>query len=134
MKNNKTFLPIIISFCVILLFYFKRFFVLKFYPPICNFVIFLIFFISLFTKETIIQKIARSCGDKLESPAFIYTRRITYVWCVFLFLNFLMSVWTIFLSGKIWLIYNGCISYLLVGLMFGVEYTVRIILRKRNII
>ena len=134
MKKTKPFLPILITLCVIFLFCIKRYVVLKYYPPICNTVIFLTFFISLFTPETIIQKFERMCVDKLEKPALDYTRNVTYVWCVFTFLNLSISVWTIFLSDRIWMIYNGFVSYLLVGMLFGVEYIVRIALRKRNLI
>ena len=134
MGRLKHFSPVLITLCIVFLFYVKRIVYLKFYPPICNLFHFIVFFSSLFAKETIIQKFARMCGDKLENPAWVYTRNITYVWCVFMFINFLISVWTIFLSDNIWMLYNGCISYLLVGLVFGVEYIVRIILRKRNLI
>ena len=133
MGKIKHFVPIIAVF-VVFLFYIKRFVFLKFYPPLCNFIIFLVFFISLFAKETIIQKFAKKCGDKLEQPAFIYTRNLTYIWCIFLFINFLISVWTIFLPDNIWIIYNGCLSYIFVGLLFGIEYIVRTVLRKRKLI
>lgn len=134
MGKLKPFTPILFTLCVVFLFYIKRFVFLKFYPPICNLTLFLVFFCSLFTKETIVQKFARMCGDKLEKPAWAYTRNITYIWCAFMFINLLISIWTIFLSDNIWMIYNGCISYLLVGLLFGIEYTVRVILRKRKLI
>lgn len=132
--KKSSFLPILFTFCVIFVFYIKRFVVLKFYPPICNLFLFLVFFSSLFGKETVIQKFARTCGDKLERPAWIYTRRVTYVWAVFTFFNFLISVWTIFQTDRIWILYNGCISYLLIGLLFGLEYILRVYLRKRNLI
>lgn len=134
MKNLKPVIPILITLCIVFLFYIKRFVFLKFYPPLCNLGVFLLFFTSLFAKETIIQKFARICGDKLEQPARIYTRNLTYVWCVFTFLNLLISIWTIFQSDKIWMLYNGCISYCLIGLLFGIEYIVRITLRKRGLI
>ena len=134
MGKIKHFLPIIFTLCIVFLFYIKRFLLLKFYPPICNLVIFIAFFSSLFRKETIIQKFARMCGDKLERPAWIYTRNITYVWCLFMFLNLLISIYTIFLDDNIWIIYNGCISYILVGILFFTEYIVRIVLRKRKLI
>ena len=134
MDKVKRLIPIFITLCVVFLFYIKRIVFLKYYPPICNLFIFCVFFFSLFGKETIIQKIARACGDKLEKPAFDYTRKLTYVWCCFTFCNLLISIWTIFLSDKIWILYNGCISYILIGILFTVEYIVRINLRKRNLI
>ena len=124
----------IISICIILIFYIKRLIILKYYPPLCNLTIFLCFFVSLFTKETIIQKFARLAGDKLEQPALAYTRNVTYVWTFFTFCIFLISIWTIFQSDKIWLLFNGLISYILVGVLFGVEYIIRTVLRKRKLI
>ena len=134
MGKIKHITPILITLCIVFLFYMKRFVFLKFYPPLCNCFLFLVFFISLFTKETVIQKFARACGDKLEKPAWNYTRKVTYIWCIFTFINLLISIWTIFLPDKIWILYNGCISYILVGLLFGIEYIIRINLSKRNLI
>lgn len=134
MKNFKPIFPIFVTLAIVFLFYIKRIVVLKYYPPICNSFIFLAFFSSIFCKETIIQKFARLCGDKLEKPAWNYTRNLTYVWCVFTFLNLCISIWTIFLPDKIWILYNGFLSYVLIGILFGVEYIVRIVLRKRKLI
>lgn len=126
--------PILITLCVIFIFYIKRFIVLKFYPPICNLFIFSIFFFSLFAKETVVQKIAKIQEGVLSESALIYTRRVTYVWAIFTFLNFLISIWTIFQTDKIWMLYNGLVSYLLVGIVFGIEYLIRIRLKRRNLI
>lgn len=134
MNKLKPFLSILITLCVVLVFYIKRFIFLKFYPPLCNGFVFIVFFISLFTKETVIQKIAKACGDRLDKPAWIYTRNLTYIWCFFMFINFLISIWTIFQSDKIWILYNGCISYILIGALLGGEYVIRTIFRKRNLI
>ena len=134
MNKLKPFLSILITLCVVLVFYIKRFIFLKFYPPLCNGFVFFVFFISLFTKETVIQKIAKACGDRLDKPAWIYTRNLTYIWCFFMFINFLISIWTIFQSDKIWILYNGCISYILIGALLGGEYVIRTIFRKRNLI
>ncbi|MFQ8625042.1 MAG: hypothetical protein ACLSA2_00425 [Candidatus Gastranaerophilaceae bacterium] len=60
-----------------------------------------------------------------------YTRKLTYVWCVFLFINLAISIITVFQPAKIWILYNGCISYIAIGLLFGAEYIVRIILRTK---
>ena len=100
MGKIKHITPILITLCVVFLFYVKRFVFLKFYPPVCNCFLFLVFFVSLFTKETVIQKFARMCGDKLEKQAWDYTRKVTYVWSVFTFINLIISIWTIFLPDK----------------------------------
>ena len=131
-RKIKPFLPILFTFCLIALFYFKRFVIIKFYPILMNLIIFAIFFSSLFAKETIIQKFARMMDGKLKPKVAVYTKNVTYIWCVFLFLNLLMSIITFFLSDNIWLWYNGCISYVLVGTLFAIEYIVRILFRRKH--
>ena len=130
----KRIIPFFITFLVVFLFYVKRIVILKYYPPICNLFFFLFFFISLFTKETVIQKIARTMEGNLTEKVKVYTRKLTYVWCCFTFLNFIVSVITIFMPDKVWIIYNGCISYILMGILFIGEYIVRTILKRKNII
>lgn len=130
----KAFLPIIFSLGLILFYYFKRIVVVKYYPATIDFIFFLIFFISLFQEKTIIQKIAFKLNPNLNKKEEIYTRNLTYVWVIFLFFNFLIALITIFLSDRIWIIYNGFISYFLVGSLFIIEYIVRIIFRKKHLI
>ena len=129
----KMIFPVLFTFVVIGVFHFTHLIALKFYPAAINLLIFFIFFSSLFTKETIIQKFARLMERKpLPGIVLQYTRNLTYVWCVFLMFNFLVSSATIFMSPKVWTIYNGCISYLLTGMVFAVEYIVRIIFKRRH--
>ena len=132
MNKLKPLLPFLGTLCIVLLFHFSKVYVLKFYPVIVNSFIFCVFFSSLFCKETVIQKIAKKMeGGELSDFTRIYTRRLTYVWCVFLFINLSISIATVFMSEKIWTLYNACISYIALGVMFGVEYIVRIILRAK---
>ena len=131
-KKIKNFFPIVFTVCLFVLFYFKRFVVIKYYPIFMNLLIFLIFFCSLFAKETIIQKFARMMDGELKPKVATYTKNVTYIWCVFMFFNLIMSIITFFLSDEIWLWYNGCISYILMGTLFAVEYVIRILFRKRH--
>lgn len=119
---------------VILLFHFTRFGGLKLYPVVVNFAIFWIFSSSLFCKETVIQKFAKMTEGELSEPVKIYTRKLTYIWCVYLFIQFLCSVMTCFMSDKIWMLYNGFLSYIFLGCFFAIEYTVRIVFRKRKLL
>ena len=51
---------------------------------------------------------------------------MTFAWCIFFVANGSVSALTVFVgSDKIWSLYNGLISYILIGLFFIVEYLVR---------
>lgn len=130
----KLFVSILITLFVILLFHYTQIFIVKFYPVCANLTVFLVFFISCFKEETVIQKFARAIEGKLSDAALKYTRVLTYIWAGLTFFNFVISFISVFISTKIWALYNGLISYLLIGTLFFVEYIVRIILKKKNII
>ncbi len=132
--NIKRILPFLFTLVVIALFHFSRLELLKLYPILANFFIFMVFFLSIFQKETIIQKIAKKCeGGELDEFTRNYTRNLTYAWSIFLAINVVLAILTAFMSDKIWMIYNGCISYILLGIFFLVEYIIRIILRGRAV-
>ena len=131
LKKLKAIIPVLGTMCVVLLFHFSKIYALKFYPVIVNSFIFCVFFSSVFCEETIIQKIAKKMDGELTDFSRNYTRKLTYVWCIFLFVNLSISFATVFMSPKVWELYNACISYVALGVMFGVEYIVRIILRAK---
>lgn len=133
-KKLKLFIPFLFTISIVFLFYIKRFVFLKFYPPICNFFFFLMFFLSLFTKETVIQKIAKTIEGELSVKQKNYTRKLTYVWCIFTFFNFIISVITVYMTDNIWMIYNGFISYILVGTLFVSEFILRTVLKKKKLL
>ncbi len=116
---------------VILLFHFTRFGGLKLYPIVVNFSIFMLFFLSVFKDETIIQKFAKLTEGVLSEPVKVYTRNLTYIWCVYLFVQLFLSIITCFLSDKIWMIYNGFLSYFFLGCFFMIEYTVRFFFMRK---
>lgn len=128
----KFLLPFVCMLLIIICFHYTDFIVLKFYPPIVNFCLFLIFFLSIFQERTVIQKMALLMEPDADDAVMNYTRKVTYVWSVFTFLNFIVSCLTIFTPEKIWTIYNGFISYILVGLVFIIEYIVRIFFKRKH--
>lgn len=129
----KLIFPILFTLVIIAIFHYTQITAVKYYPALVNLFVFMVFFISLFRKETIIQKFAKII-EKKELPDIVknYTRKLTYVWCGFLLINFIISTATIYMDEKIWTIYNGLISYLLTGCLFGVEYVVRIIFKRKH--
>lgn len=129
-KKIKFVIPIFFTLAVIFLFHYTKIFAVKLYPVCANLTVFLIFFTSLFAKETVIQKIAKKIEGELDEFTKNYTRKLTFAWCIFCFCNLIISIITVFLPGKIWALYNGCISYIAIGLMFAVEYIVRKVIRR----
>ncbi len=128
----KFLIPIAITLAVILLFHYTKIFAVKLYPVAANLTIFLTFFTSIFSKETVIQKFAKMLeGGVLNDFTSNYTRKLTYVWCIFSLINLIISIVTVFMEEKYWALYNGCISYIAIGAIFAIEYPIRIILRKK---
>lgn len=131
-KGLKFIAPILFTFFVIGFFFYTKIEAVKFYPIVMNFIFFTIFLCSLMGKETVIQKIARLTDGKLEEPIRTYTKNLTYVWIIFLFVNFIISVYSLFLSDYFWMLYNGFVSYLLIGTVFIIEFIVRYFFKKRH--
>ncbi|WP_295891997.1 hypothetical protein [uncultured Vibrio sp.] len=105
---------------------------LTFYPVIVNACLFSLFFQSLKQPQTIIERLARLQEPDLPTHGVIYTRKVTKVWCAFFIVNALVALYTCFQSIEIWTLYNGLISYLLIGALFAIEWIVRILVRHKN--
>ena len=98
----------------------------KFYPVLMNFLFAFGFFYSLLGgREPVVAKIAKRMGYRMEGDALRYARGATLAWCIFLFLNTLASLITVFMSDVVWVVYNGFISYVLIACMMLGEYLVR---------
>lgn len=96
------------------------------YPVLVNLVFGLTFACSLFEEKTIIQKFAELQINPLPSEAVRYTRNVTKLWIVFFALNGLVAVSTVIYGDlSLWTLYNGCISYVLIGLLFAGEFIYR---------
>lgn len=107
---------------------------IKLYPVAMNLAFLSIFIASLFAKENIIYQFAKKTSRQ-PLPHFVstYTRKVTIAWCVFFMLNVLVSCYSaLFSSLHIWTIYNGLISYILIGAFFICEFVVRIFVKRKN--
>lgn len=131
MNKLKFILPIVIMLLVVVIFHYTNWIVVKYYPVVINFMLFCIFFFSTFREETIIQKMAKLMEPNIKPKALEYTRKLTYIWSIFMFINFSISLLTVFMSEKIWAFYNGFLSYIFVGTFFIIEYIVRINFKKK---
>ena len=95
------------------------------YPLLVNLLLFAFFFASLYQPMTIVEQIARRQEKDFPDSAIAYTRKVTIAWCLFFLGNGTLSLLTALHSEKWWMLYNGIISYLLIGLMMAIEFMVR---------
>ncbi len=98
----------------------------KLYPVVINFGLFIIFSTSLIYPPTVIEKLARLQNSDLSDAAVCYTRKVTWVWCIFFIANGLVAAATaIWASDEIWVLYNGFIAYILIAILFAGEWLIR---------
>jgi uncharacterized membrane protein len=104
---------------------------LRFYPAVVNVLMLFIFGWSLVFPPSLIERIARLQHPDLPPEGVIYTRRVTQVWCGFFIVNGAIALVTArWASMEIWSLYNGLIAYLLMGILFGGEYIIRMRTQK----
>jgi uncharacterized membrane protein len=106
---------------------------LKLYPFLMNVLTLGLFAYSLVYPPSMVERIARITEPDLPPEAIGYTRRVTQVWCGFFILNGSIALYTtLWSSQEVWSLYNGVIAYLLMGVMFGGEYLIRLRFRRRH--
>lgn len=106
---------------------------LRFYPVLINLAMLYLFALSLFFPPTVIERLARMTEPELPESGVRYTRKLTKVWCLFFVINGGIACYTaLFSSYEIWAWYNGFISYLAIGLLFIVEYPIRLYVKNRE--
>jgi len=99
---------------------------LKLYPALVNAVLLAVFAVSLRFPPSAVERIARLTEPDLPPQAIAYTRRVTQVWCGFFVLNGTLALATaLWASEQVWALYNGLLAYVMMGVLFAVEWCVR---------
>jgi uncharacterized membrane protein len=99
---------------------------LQLYPVLVSISLLAVFAFSLKSPPTVPERFARLRHGELPPRAVAYCRRVTLLWCSFFVMNAAVALCTIFLSREAWMLYNGLISYLLIGLLMAGEYAYRL--------
>ncbi|SAL46111.1 hypothetical protein AWB74_02031 [Caballeronia arvi] len=95
---------------------------LHIYPSLVNFGLLIAFGATLVRGPSMIEKFARIGTPDLSEPAVRHTRRVTQIWCAFFAANGLFSLYTaLYWSREAWSLYNGAISYGLIGVLIAGE-------------
>jgi uncharacterized membrane protein len=101
---------------------------LRWYPSLISALLAVAFGLSLIYGPPFIERIARAREPNLPLFAVRYTRMVTWVWLgFFVFNGGTSAALTLWAPLSWWTLYNGLISYFLVGALFAGEW----LLRKR---
>lgn len=104
---------------------------LRLYPLAMNLAMLAVFSLSLVFPPSVIFRLAcltdKSIkGSLAERRIESYCRKVCVAWCVFFVLNGGGAAYTVFFCGdRAWSVYNGGIAYVLMGLLFAIEYIIR---------
>ncbi|MDW6001848.1 COG4648 family protein [Vibrio mangrovi] len=98
---------------------------LKFYPVAVNFCMLILFLSSIIRPPTIIERLARLKDPQLPPAGVRYTSRVTTIWCGFFVLNGSIALYTCFQPISVWTLYNGLVSYFLMGSLLLGEWVIR---------
>jgi uncharacterized membrane protein len=111
--------------------------VLKLYPIAVSAILLGAFSVTLARPPSMILRFAMLQDKTLkDSPDFdkatAYCQKVTLVWCGFFLCNGAIAVYTTFYASSFaWSLYNGLISYILMGILFAGEMVVRRITQKK---
>lgn len=97
------------------------------YPALVNLVLLLQFGLTLRKgSQSMIERFARLQTDDLSPRELEYCRTVTACWCGFFVLNgAACALFAAFASRATWALYTGLLSYLVLGVLFAVEFTLR---------
>jgi uncharacterized membrane protein len=122
---------VVLSGLALLTFLTKNAGFVKFYPISINLMLLVSFGSTLFFEPNMIFRFARLQDKNIDKNPHVqkiisYCRRVTLVWCFFFIANGLVSAGTALWGTDFqWTLYNGLISYILMGLLFAVEWIMR---------
>lgn len=102
-------------------------------PVFVNATLLLTFGWTLFRGPNMTSRFAALTEPIITDEISQYCRTVTVLWCIFFFINGLVSAYTVFFASKeYWTLYNGLISYILIGLLVGGEMLVRKKVKQRD--
>ena len=95
-------------------------------PVLISAALLVTFSVSLVRGMPMIERFARMQNPDLPPDHAVHCRQVTWVWCGFFVINGAIAA---FLAVRgpleLWTLYSGLIAYVLMGVLFAIEYIVR---------
>jgi uncharacterized membrane protein len=92
-----------------------------------------VFGVSLLRPPSLIERFARMQEPDLPTKGQAYCRTVTIVWTVWLVANAIvaaaLALWG---SDAMWALWTGIVAYLVMGALFGGEFLIRRVVRRRH--
>ena len=110
--------------------------ILTFYPALVNLFFLVLFGHTLFVGPSMVYRFATLKDKSIAISPYrkkiaAYCRNVTLVWCCFFIVNGSIALLSVFgETYRFWALYNGCIAYILMGLLFAGEFIVRKFVQK----
>ena len=133
-RKSEAWIYLLVLGAVVALLAINEMLAIKAYPVLISLSFAAVFAYSLIYPPPIIERFARMMEGELDAQAMNYTRHVTEAWVIFFLVNASISLWTaLYADLALWTLYNGFISYLLIGLMFGGEYILRLFVKRKKV-
>lgn len=99
---------------------------LRLYPAAISASMLIVFGATLVHPPSMVERFARLREERLSAGTVRYTRLVTQAWCMFFLVNGGIAAYTAaYASREAWALYNGVISYVLMGTLFAGERLIR---------
>jgi len=133
LQKNTLVLTSSVTSIILILSFFQGGSAALYYPVIMGLTMGSAFTLSLFFPPSLIERLARLQDPALPPTAVSYTKKVTKIWVGFSLLNAAVSYGTIIYGNiEVWTLYNGLISYILMGFLLGGEFLFRPFYKKNQ--
>ncbi|QEH46918.1 hypothetical protein FXN59_04090 [Aggregatibacter actinomycetemcomitans] len=103
------------------------------YPIIINGLMLSLFGGSLWSEQTVVERLARLQTPDLSEAGVRYTRKVTQLWCGVFVINIVIIASAIWLKYyDFWALYTGVLSYCFIGMVMAGEWLVRQKVKKQQ--
>lgn len=117
-KNSKNEIILLIASlaCAVFIYFSKSEYSIKLYPVVISCFVGGLFAVSLLDKESLIERVARLRGKTITPFAKVYTRWLTLIWSILLFINAAIALYlAYYATTESWTLYCGLLSYVFFG-------------------
>lgn len=115
-----------IAFFLLLIAGLRSQYLMFWYPVLSNAMMLSLFGGSLWSEQSLVERLARLHTPNLPPHAIRYTRNVTLLWCGVFGLNILITSGLILLENyTAWAFYTSVISYVIIGVVMCLEWIVR---------